>query len=113
MNWRAQGLRAWLWQRVSAVYLAVFILTSLLVLGLDAPRGYLAWRALFAHPLVGVAVVLFFAALLIHAWVGIRDILIDYVPRQGLRFALLGLVILGLLAMAVWVLMIILSVVVL
>lgn len=113
MNWRAQGLRAWMWQRLSAVYLAVFIPVALLTLLIAAPSDYAAWRALFASPLVGVSVGLFFAALLIHAWVGVRDILIDYVHPLGLRLFLMAGVIGALLAMATWVLILILSVVVL
>ena len=31
---------------------------------------------------------LFFAALLYHAWVGMRDILMDYVKPTGIRLAL-------------------------
>lgn len=113
MNWRVQGLRAWLWQRLSAIYLAVFVLVALPVLGIMYPLDFAAWHALFAMPVVSVAVALFFAALLIHTWVGLRNILIDYVHPLALRLILLGLVLLALLAMAVWVLMIVLSVVVL
>ena len=52
---------------------------------------------------MSIAAVAFFAALLAHAWVGLRDVLIDYVHATTIRVALLGSVGLGLTAMGVWV----------
>ena len=48
-----------------------------------------------------------------HAWVGVRDVLIDYVHPAALRFGLLALLALALLATALWAFMVLLSVVVL
>lgn len=111
MSWRAQGLRAWVLQRISAVYLAVYLVVAGGTLLLQAPFGYAEWKAGFAHPAVNVATAVFFGALLVHAWVGMRDILIDYVHPQVLRHTLLVLLALALYAMAAWVLLILLSVV--
>jgi len=52
---------------------------------------------------MSIATGAFFAALLAHAWVGVRDVLIDYVHAMAIRAALLGLVGLSLTAMGVWV----------
>lgn len=51
-----------------------------------------------------IATTAFFAALLAHAWVGLRDVLMDYVQAMAVRVALLGLVGFGLTAVGVWVL---------
>jgi len=50
---------------------------------------------------------LFFAALLLHAWVGVRDVIIDYVRPFYLRFSLLMVVGGALLATLLWALRII------
>ena len=47
-------------------------------------------------------------ALLLHAWVGIRDVLIDYVPPLAARLTLLTLFGLGFVASGIWALQVIL-----
>ncbi len=108
MMWRASGFRAWLLQRVSAVYMAVYILLFMLHLAFDAPDSYQEWRAWMMLPFIAVASFVFFAMLLTHAWIGLRDVIIDYVHPVGIRFVLLALVAGGLLMLGVWVLRILL-----
>ncbi len=104
MSWRAQGSRAWLMQRISAVYLAIYIVMFGLYLLFDAPVSYSAWRAWMGWPVITVATSGFFAALLMHAWVGLRDVIMDYVHPAAMRFILLVSVALGLFALGLWVL---------
>lgn len=111
MSWRPQGLRAWLWQRLTAAYLAVYIVAAAIVLGLGGPWDYAAWRQLLGHPVISVTTGLFFGALLVHAWVGTRDILIDYCPPLGLRFAILMLMTLGMFATGIWAFLVLAAVV--
>ena len=98
----ASGLRAWMLQRVSAIYLALCFISVLTLLLAQRPVTYDAWRAWIAHPAVNIACLLFFIALVIHAWVGMRDVVIDYVRSTGARFVLLVGVAASLLAMLVW-----------
>lgn len=102
MSWRAHGSRAWLMQRISAVYLAVYIVMFGLHLLFDAPASYQAWRAWMGLPFITVTTSLFFAALLMHAWVGLRDVIMDYVHPPAVRFLLLVSVALGVFAMGLW-----------
>ena len=104
MSWRAHGSRAWLMQRISAVYLMAYIVMFGLYLLLDAPTSYLAWREWMSVPFIAVATSGFFAMLLMHAWVGLRDVIMDYARPAVLRFILLTSVALGLFAMGLWVL---------
>lgn len=103
MSWRASsGVRAWMAQRVSGVYLAAcFVAIAFAVLGGD-PVTYEQWRALFTYPAVNIAAVLFFLALAMHAWVGVRDVVIDYVHVAVLRFVLLGLTAATLIVATLW-----------
>jgi len=100
----ATGLRAWVVQRLSAIYMAVFILLMLGLFIFSPPADYKAWRELLAQTPVSVAVLLFYVSLLIHAWVGVRDILIDYVQWQVVRLLLLALFGLMLVASGLWLL---------
>jgi succinate dehydrogenase / fumarate reductase membrane anchor subunit len=103
------GLRAWLLQRASAVYMLAFIAFLLAHFLLDPPRSYAAWHGWMTAPGVGIAACVFFAALLLHAWVGVRDVLMDYVHPAALRVGALALLALGLSATGAWVLRILLA----
>jgi len=73
-----RGLDMWLAQRASAVYMALFLplflLYALCAPSLDYPR----WRALFLPLGMKVAALLFVVAVLVHTWIGLREIFIDY-----------------------------------
>lgn len=110
MNRRALGLRAWLWQRLSAVYMLAYLLYAGASLAYRAPPTYAEWRDWMADPLAGLATALFFTALLLHAWVGVRDVVIDYAGALAARLTLLTLAGLGLAGAGLWVLKILYSV---
>ena len=82
------GLRDWLAQRITAAIMAAYTLILAAVLLSGQPISYAIWRELFAHGWMRVATLLFAASLVWHAWVGMRDILMDYVHATGLRLAL-------------------------
>ena len=102
MTRRAAGLRAWVLQRVTAVYIGLFSVYALGKFVLDPPASHQHWQDWMAGSGVRVAVLLFFVALLLHAWVGVRDIFIDYVRPTPLRLALLSFVAIGLIACGLW-----------
>ena len=106
MRLRFTGLAAWWVQRASAVCMLLFIFFALAAFSLYPPHSYLEWRSWASSPGASMAILAFFAALLSHRWVGLRDVLLDYAKPAGLRRLLLGLVAAGLLATAVWVLVI-------
>lgn len=97
------GLRAWVLQRVSALYLLAFALAAAAVFILAPPDDYQQWRRWVAHPVVNVATALFFLSLLVHAWVGVRDVVMDYVHILSVRFVVLLLVVLSLVSLGLWV----------
>jgi succinate dehydrogenase / fumarate reductase membrane anchor subunit len=113
MSWRAHGMRTWLLQRLTAIYM-LFYLVGFVVVVLRAPSiDFTVWRSLFVSPAANICTGLFFFSILFHAWVGIRDILIDYVHASSIRYLLWILITLGLIALGLWVSMILYSVVVL
>jgi succinate dehydrogenase / fumarate reductase membrane anchor subunit len=88
------GLRDWLAQRITAVIMAVYSVILVYVLFSKAPATYDAWRGLFSQGWMRIATLLFAFSLAWHAWVGVRDILMDYIKPDGLRLTLQVLVLL-------------------
>jgi succinate dehydrogenase / fumarate reductase membrane anchor subunit len=103
---RAQGVRTWLLQRVSAVYMAVYLIYFLLSFAAAKPHDFVAWRGFVTAPLMSVTTLLLFAMLLGHAWVGMRDVIMDYLHDFALRFTVLTLLAVGLIAMGLWLLLV-------
>ena len=96
------GLRDWLAQRITAVIMAVYSVIAVSVLLTSKPITYGVWRDLFAQGWMRVATLLFMASLAWHAWVGMRDILMDYIKPAALRLALEVLVLLTVAAYVGW-----------
>jgi succinate dehydrogenase / fumarate reductase membrane anchor subunit len=82
------GLRDWLAQRVTAVIMAVYSVIALTVLLSGHPITYAVWKDLFSQGWMRVATLLFMFSLAWHAWVGMRNILMDYIKPEGLRLSL-------------------------
>jgi len=79
------GLGDWLAQRITGLMMAIYSVV-LLVYFLSQPAvTYPSWKALFERGWMRVATLLFAVSLAWHAWVGMRDILMDYVKPTGLR----------------------------
>ena len=97
------GLPAWLVQRATAVYMLFFIVYLLAHFGFDRPDSFRSWRGWIASPGVSLATGAFFFALLAHAWVGVRDVIMDYVRPVAARAPALAVLAAGLIAIAAWV----------
>lgn len=111
MSWRAQGMRTWILQRLTAVYMVLYLLVFTFYLFSLSTLSYSVWRDMFTNPVVNIATFFFFFSILYHAWVGVRDILIDYLPWAPLRFLVWSLMTFTLIALGVWAAMILYSVV--
>ena len=96
------GLRPWLLQRLTAVVMGVYTVVLFACLLVRPPASQGDLRTLFAGGFFRVATFLFFAALLYHAWVGLRDIFMDYVKPVWIRLGLQFLVALALLGYFIW-----------
>jgi succinate dehydrogenase membrane anchor subunit len=96
------GARDWLAQRMTALIMAVCVVALLVLLASRAPFTYESWKALFAQGWMRVATLLFALSFAWHGWVGVRDILMDYVKHDGLRLALQVLTVLLFAGYASW-----------
>lgn len=78
------GIKDWLIQRLSAVLIVVF--SIILLIGLFCtPSTYASWRQFFSYVTVKVVVQITVISIIIHAWIGVRDIWMDYIKHTGLR----------------------------
>ena len=98
------GLRDWLAQRVTGVLMALF---TIIVLGQvmlsSGPIGYDKWAGIFSSQWMKVLTFSVILALLYHVWIGMRDILMDYVTSAvWLRLVLQVATIIWLVGCAGW-----------
>jgi succinate dehydrogenase / fumarate reductase membrane anchor subunit len=96
------GLRAWTFQRLTAIYMLVFCVFVLLRFAINRPHSFREWHAWIASPSVLLATALFFVVLSIHTWVGLRDVIMDYVHSLPLRLCFFALLWLEVAAMILW-----------
>jgi succinate dehydrogenase / fumarate reductase membrane anchor subunit len=96
------GLRDWLVQRITAVMMGVY---SVFVAGyvLLHPRiDYNIWTELFSHQVMRSFTLLFLLAVYYHAWIGVRNVVMDYVKAASARLLIYIVVVLALLMYGVW-----------
>ena len=96
------GLRDWLAQRVTAGIMAVYSVILAVVLLSGQPINYGVWHDLFTQGWMRVATLLFAVSLAWHAWVGVRDIIMDYIKPTGLRLSLEAVVLLTIAGYVAW-----------
>jgi succinate dehydrogenase / fumarate reductase membrane anchor subunit len=101
------GLMDWLAQRVTAIVMAAYtvIIFAAALGGATASRE--AWQAFMAHGFIRYISFLFIVSLCWHAWVGIRDIWMDYLNSAALRLILHVVTLLALVGYAGWAIQII------
>ena len=96
------GFRDWVAQRVSAIILAVYTLVFVFALIILRNEGYQGWSNFFSELWIKILSVLAVIALCYHAWVGIRDIWMDYIKPVGIRLFLQVFSIFWLLGCGLW-----------
>jgi succinate dehydrogenase / fumarate reductase, membrane anchor subunit len=102
MSFSNNGLKDWIWQRVTAVILAVYTI-YLFVFFLSHPNlDYAQWQLLFSCTIMRIATVLVLFSVLVHAWIGMWTVLTDYVKPTAVRLSLQILILLALLSYLIW-----------
>jgi succinate dehydrogenase / fumarate reductase, membrane anchor subunit len=79
------GMRIWLSQRLTALVMAVYIVLLLILLAIVQPAGHAEWHAFISPIWFRIATLIFFMCLFMHAWLGVADVLKDYVFNKTLR----------------------------
>lgn len=89
--------------------MAAFLVYFIVALLIAPSHSYAEWHDWMRSTPMALATTLFFLALLSHAWVGIRDVFLDYIKPFPLRLVLLNILALGLMVMALWVVRVLLT----
>ena len=99
----AHGFSDWAWQRATAIFMVIYSVLLAARFFIDAPGpGYAGWHAWFAPLLFRGLTLLFLWALIYHAWLGVKEILMDYVHNIGIRAKLQSLFGFVLVGDAIW-----------
>jgi succinate dehydrogenase / fumarate reductase membrane anchor subunit len=96
------GLRDWLSQRLTAAVMALFTLAVLVQVLWPGEMNYDRWAGIFSHQWMKLLTFVVIVSLIVHVWVGVRDVLMDYVKPMGARLALQAATIVWLLGCAGW-----------
>lgn len=107
MNIVLSGLKAWVWQRVSAVIILLGIIYLLFNI-YSQPWDFASWQAWVKQDLRLAFFLVFTTALLIHSWIGIRDVILDYAKPFVVRLLILLSFAFSLSSLGIWVLVILL-----
>lgn len=101
------GMRLWLAQRISAVVMATYALLFALLLVILQPATYEAWLQFMSPWWWRILTLIFFTSLYMHAWLGVRDVLKDYIFNLQLRAVmqvLVDVLLIGYLCWICWIL---------
>ncbi|MCQ8897243.1 succinate dehydrogenase, hydrophobic membrane anchor protein [Limnobacter humi] len=87
------GLKEWVAQRITAVIMALYTIGLFLAVLFTPDLDYIKWVHFFnftllSFPLGKILALLAFLSLCYHAYIGIRDIWMDYVKPTGIRLTL-------------------------
>ncbi len=96
------GLRDWLVQRITAVVMVFFVLFVVGDLLMQPQVDYDVWTRLFSNNVTRSFALLFLLSLFYHAWIGVRDIVMDYIKLASVRLLIHVAVIFALLLYAIW-----------
>jgi succinate dehydrogenase / fumarate reductase membrane anchor subunit len=96
------GFRDWLAQRVTAVLMALFTIALVAQLLFGAKLGYERWSAIFSAQWMKVLTFVVIVSLLYHAWIGMRDVWMDYVKPMAIKLVLQVFTLVWLVGCAGW-----------
>ena len=92
MSVSSSGIKSWLVQRVSAAFMAALIIIFIVKLAFLTPLDHKAWFDMVANPVSGITLIMFLVFLLIHSWIGLRDVVMDYLKPLWSRLLALALI---------------------
>jgi len=97
------GIKDWLIQRITAIIMAVYtLIVAVALLFCGAAESSESWHAFMGNGYMRFITPLFIVSLCYHAWIGVRDLWMDYVKCAALRLTLHVLTILVLAGYAAW-----------
>lgn len=96
------GIQDWLLLRASAILITLYILYLVGFIVLTDTLTYDVWRAFFASAFTKVFTLLTLFSILVHGWIGMWQVLTDYVKHLAVRLLLQMAIVVALLAYAIY-----------
>lgn len=99
------GINAWLQQRITAVIMlfAMFIFFVFMLLGNEVINAnFITWQQFFSFLFVKIIVQVTVLAIVLHAWIGMRDIVMDYIKCYSARVTFYTIIILWLIGSLIY-----------
>ncbi len=96
------GLRDWIWQRISAIVLAIYFIFLMSFLVTHPQLNFETWAGLFENFWMKLASSMVIVFLIIHSWIGIWIVITDYVKPLWLRLSMQSLILFSLLGLLIW-----------
>ena len=96
------GLRDWMAQRATSMLMAIFTVVVVAQVLFGGPLDYYRWAAIFSAQWMKVLTFVVIVSLMVHVWVGMRDIWMDYIKPVGARLGLQVFTMVWLIACAGW-----------
>ena len=82
------GVHDWLLLRASAIVITLYILYILGFVAIVPDITYEVWRSFFASHITKVFTLLTLLSILAHAWIGLWQVLTDYIKPLAVRLVL-------------------------
>ncbi|MEA9392301.1 succinate dehydrogenase membrane anchor subunit [Acerihabitans sp. TG2] len=82
------GVHEWLLVRASAIVICLYILYMLGFIVFADNLNYEIWRGFFSLPMTKVFTLLTLFSILVHTWIGMWQVLTDYIKPVALRLSL-------------------------
>ncbi len=96
------GIHDWLLLRAAALVMTLYILYIIGFLVMSGPLTYDIWRGFFASPFTKIFTSLALLSVLIHGWIGMWQVLTDYVKPIAMRLLLQLVIVVALLVYAIY-----------
>ena len=97
------GLSDWILQRATAVVLVLYTLIFITNLVVVEFHGFASWKGLFESVWMKTFSIAASISLVYHAWVGIRELWMDYIKPVGIKIGLQIFSIIWLLGCGIWI----------
>ncbi|MGH1358438.1 MAG: succinate dehydrogenase, hydrophobic membrane anchor protein [Burkholderiaceae bacterium] len=96
------GLNDWLAQRITGIILAVYSIVLFFVWVGSGELTFQSWTGIFSSTWMKVLTLMAMLSLAWHAWIGLRDVYMDYIKPTWIRLTLQVATIVTLVGYAVW-----------
>jgi succinate dehydrogenase / fumarate reductase membrane anchor subunit len=102
MSLTGNGLKDWLIQRISSLFLGMYVLVLLGFFITHPHLDFLTWRSLFTNVWMQIATLVVLLSLFFHVCVGVWTVITDFINQIAIRLIFQVLIIVALVLYLFW-----------